>query len=329
MREYLDFEKPLHDLDERIAKFAKSGSKKNSVQAAIRRITERRSRLELQIYGNLSPWQRTQMARHPQRPSMLDYLGMFCRDFIELHGDRLFGDDQALVGGFARFEGRSVMVIGQEKGKSFKERARRNFGMANPEGYRKALRLMKLAEKYRRPILTFIDTPGAYPGVGAEERGQSEAIARNLFVMARLRVPILAVITGEGGSGGALALAVADRVLMLEHSIYSVISPEGCAAILWEDATKAHEAAAALKMTAQELLSLGIIDDVIPEPLGGAQKDPQATAEQIAKALDTHLRQLEAMPIESLMAQRSEKYRKMEALAKPSSPPTSIKANAR
>jgi len=220
----------------------------------------------------------------------------------------------------ARFSGRSVMVIGHQKGKTLKERMQRNFGMPNPEGYRKALRLMKLAEKFKRPILTFIDTPGAYPGIGAEERGQAEAIAQNLMAMSRLAVPIVSVVIGEGGSGGALALAVADRVLMLEHAIYSVISPEGCAAILWDDPTKAPEAAAALKMTSHDLLKLGVIDEVIPEPVGGAHRDPQAIAERIAKALSTHLGQLEELPLEELLARREQKYRKMGAVANPRLP---------
>jgi acetyl-CoA carboxylase carboxyl transferase subunit alpha len=238
-----------------------------------------------------------------------------CRDFVEFHGDRAFGDDRAIVGGFARFSGRSVAVIGHQKGKTLKERMERNFGMPNPEGYRKALRLMRLAEKFRRPVLTFIDTPGAYPGIGAEERGQAEAIARNLAVMSRLAVPIISIITGEGGSGGALALGVADRVLMLEHSIYSVISPEGCAAILWDDPAQAAQAAAALKMTGNDLLRLGVVDEVIPEPMGGAHRDPQATAERVAKALGTHVGQLVDLPIEELLSRREKKFRAMGVTA--------------
>jgi acetyl-CoA carboxylase carboxyl transferase subunit alpha len=253
---------------------------------------------------------------------MLDYMGFMAKDFLELHGDRMFGDDHAIVGGLAHLGGRSTMMIGQEKGKSLKDRMRRNFGMANPEGYRKALRLMKLAEKFDRPIITFIDTPGAYPGVEAEQRGQAEAIARNLMVMARIRVPIIAIITGEGGSGGALAIGVADRIVILEHATYSVISPEGCAAILWGDSSKASEAASALKMTSQELLKQGIVDDVIPEPLGGAHRDVEAMAQRLEHALESHLFHLEKLSPDTLLTQRQEKYRKIEALGETASPPT-------
>ena len=267
MNEILDFEKPLYEIEERIEKLKKTTPQKKSVQRLIRMLLARRTQLEQEIYQDLSPWQRTQLARHPQRPSTFDYLGVLSPNFLELHGDRMYGDDHAIIGGFGHLGNRSVMFIGQEKGKTLKERTKRNFGMANPEGYRKALRLMKLAEKFHRPIIAFIDTPGAYPGIDAEQRGQAEAIARNLMVMARLRVPIVTVIIGEGGSGGALALGVADRVVMCEHSIYSVISPEGCAAILWGDASKASEAASALKMTANELLHLGIIDEIVPETI--------------------------------------------------------------
>ncbi|NKB82753.1 MAG: acetyl-CoA carboxylase carboxyltransferase subunit alpha [Nitrospirales bacterium] len=315
MREYLEFEKPLKGLDERIEKLTKSNSSKESVQRLIRILTTRRNQHEAELYQNLSPWERTQIARHAQRPSVLTYVNAFCQDFHELHGDRIFGDDQAIVGGFATFAGRSVCVIGHEKGRTLKERMKRNFGMPNPEGYRKALRLMRLAEKFRHPILTFIDTPGAYPGVGAEERGQAEAIAKNLFVMARLQVPIISVITGEGGSGGALALGVADRILMLTHAIYSVISPEGCAAILWNDPAKAPDAATALKMTAEELHARGIIDEVIPEPVGGAHRDPDSTATQLAISLDTHLQQIGKIPIDALIQLRYDKYRSMSAFA--------------
>lgn len=314
MREYLDFEKPLRDLEERIARLKKSGSKKQSVQEAIRKHSARLTQLELELYNNLTPWQRSQIARHPQRPSTLDYIGLITQNFVELHGDRLYGDDCAIVGGFAHWQGRSVMVIGQEKGKSLKDRMKRNFGMANPEGYRKALRLMNLAEKFRRPIITCIDTPGAYPGVDAEQRGQAEAIARNLMTMSRLQTPIVAIVTGEGGSGGALALGIADRIIMLEHSIYSVISPEGCAAILWNDTSKASDAASALKMTAHELLELGIIDEVVPEPLGGAHNDIETMANRLAKTVDTYLTQLESLSPTTLLTQRDEKFRRMQAL---------------
>ena len=273
------------------------------------------AQLEHELYGKLTPWQRTQLARHPQRPSTLDYIGEMFRDFLEFHGDRSFGDDRAIVGGFARFNDRSVMVIGHQKGKTLKERMQRNFGMPNPEGYRKALRLMKMAEKFGRPIVTFIDTPGAYPGIGAEERGQAEAIARNLYAMARLTVPIISVVIGEGGSGGALALGVSDRILMLEHGVYSVISPEGCAAILWDDPAKVPDAAAALKMTAQDLVDLQIVDEVIPEPLGGAHREPRAVTERVAKALTNQLFQLTDLSVDELLAQRDHKYRRIGAVS--------------
>ncbi len=320
MRDYLEFEKPIREIEERIEKLAGAGAPRSSVQDELRKLKARLAQAESELYSNLTPWQRTQLARHPQRSSTLDYVGALCREFVELHGDRLFGEDRAIVGGFARFNGRSVMVIGHQKGKTLKERMQRNFGMPNPEGYRKALRLMRLAEKFRRPILTFIDTPGAYPGIGAEERGQAEAIAQNLRVMSRLAVPIVSVVIGEGGSGGALALAVADRVLMLEHAVYSVISPEGCAAILWDDPAKAPDAAAALKLTAQDLLKLGIIDEVIPEPPGGAHRNPTAMAERLAKALSTHLGQLAELSGEELLARRDVKYRKMGPVGEPSQP---------
>ncbi|MGE0474286.1 MAG: acetyl-CoA carboxylase carboxyltransferase subunit alpha, partial [Nitrospirales bacterium] len=297
MREFLEFEKPLKELEERIAKLVKAKSKKASVQDAIVKHSEQLTKLEAEIFSNLTPWQRSQIARHPQRPSISDYVEHMTDEFQEMHGDRLFGDDQAIIGGFALWKDRSVMMIGHEKGKSLKERMRRNFGMAKPEGYRKALRLMKLAERCKRPVITFIDTPGAYPGIDAEQRGQSEAIARNLLEMARLQVPILAVVTGEGGSGGALALGVADRVFMLEHSIYSVISPEGCAAILWNDPSKASEAASALRMTAPELLKLKVIDEIIPEPLGGAHRDPVMMAKRLSETLETHIRELQTMKL--------------------------------
>ncbi len=315
MREYLDFEKPLKDLEGRIAKLVKSKSKKNSVQEAIDKSTDQLAKMEKDLFANLSPWQRSQIARHPHRPSISDYLEELTENVIELQGDRLYGEDRAIIGGFATWKNRSIMVMGHEKGKSLKERMRRNFGMAKPEGYRKALRLMKLAEKFQRPILTFIDTPGAYPGVDAEQRGQAEAIARNLLEMIRLQVPIIAVVTGEGGSGGALALGVADRVLMLEHSIYSVISPEGCAAILWGDASKASTAAAALRMTAPELLKLNIIDAIIPEPLGGAHRDIPLTAKNVSKTLETHFNQLEKIPLPKLLKQREAKFRNLGAFS--------------
>lgn len=326
MREFLDFEKPLKELEERIAKLVKAKSKKSSVQDAIIKHTEQLGKLEAEIFANVTPWQRSQIARHPQRPSISDYVEHITEEFQEMHGDRLFGDDQAIIGGFAIWQGRSVMMMGHEKGKTLKERMRRNFGMAKPEGYRKALRLMKLAERFNRPVLTFIDTPGAYPGIDAEQRGQSEAIARNLLEMARLQVPIIAVITGEGGSGGALALGVADRVLMLEHAIYSVISPEGCAAILWNDPAKSPDAAAALRMTAPELLKLNIIDEIIPEPLGGAHRDPILTAKRLSETFAAHIRDIESLPVETLLKNRDEKFRKMGVWTTAKAPTTHMKA---
>ncbi|MCW5799324.1 MAG: acetyl-CoA carboxylase carboxyltransferase subunit alpha [Nitrospira sp.] len=311
MRDYLDFEKPIRELEEKIEKLASVESPKSGTQDEIRKLRTKLAQVEHQLYTTLTPWQRTQLARHPQRPTTLDYINELSREFLELHGDRNFGDDRAIVGGFARFNDRSVMIIGHQKGKTLKERMQRNFGMPNPEGYRKALRLMRLAEKFNRPIITLIDTPGAYPGIGAEERGQAEAIARNLFVMSRLTVPIISVVIGEGGSGGALALGVSDRILMLEHSVYSVISPEGCAAILYDDPTKVPDAAASLRMTAQDLVGLGIVDEVIPEPLGGAHRDPLAMCDRVAKSLANQLYALVELPTDQLIAERDQKFRKI------------------
>jgi len=314
MRDYLEFEKPVREIEEKIEKLSAANSGKSSAQDDLRKLRTKLAQTEHDLYQNLTPWQRTQLARHPQRPSTLDYINELTRDFLEFHGDRGFADDRAIVGGFARFNERTVMIIGHQKGKTLKERMQRNFGMPNPEGYRKALRLMRMAEKFNRPILTFIDTPGAYPGIGAEERGQAEAIARNLFVMSRLTVPIVSVIIGEGGSGGALALGVSDRVLMLEHSVYSVISPEGCAAILWDDPTKVPDAAAALKMTAKDLLELGIIDEIVPEPLGGAHREPKAMVDRLAKVLTNQLASLTDLSSAQLLAHRDQKYRAMGAV---------------
>ncbi|HSN03708.1 MAG TPA: acetyl-CoA carboxylase carboxyltransferase subunit alpha [Nitrospira sp.] len=314
MRDYLEFEKPIREIEEKIEKLAATNSGKSSTQEEIRKLRGKLAQAEHELYSTLTPWQRTQLARHPQRPSTLDYINELCRGFLEFHGDRSFGDDRAIVGGFARFNDRTVMIIGHQKGKTLKERMQRNFGMPNPEGYRKALRLMKMAEKFGRPIITFIDTPGAYPGIGAEERGQAEAIAHNLIVMSRLTVPIISVVIGEGGSGGALALGVSDRVMMLEHSVYSVISPEGCAAILWDNPAKVPDAALSLKITAQDLLELGVIDEIIPEPLGGAHRDPKAITDRVAKALTNQLFQLTDLSADQLLNQRDQKYRKMGAV---------------
>lgn len=315
MRDYLEFEQPIREIEEKIEKLsAAAAGGKASAQTDLRKLRAKLAEVEHQLYQHLTPWQRTQLARHPQRPSTLDYISELCRDFLEFHGDRSFGDDRAIVGGFARFNDRTVMIIGHQKGKTLKERMQRNFGMPNPEGYRKALRLMKLAEKFNRPIITFIDTPGAYPGIGAEERGQAEAIARNLLVMSRLTVPIISVVIGEGGSGGALALGVSDRVLMLEHSVYSVISPEGCAAILWDNPQKVQDAASALKMTAKDLLEFGVIDDIVPEPIGGAHREPKAVCTLVGKSLTNQLFDLADLSVAQLLANRDHKYRKIGAV---------------
>ncbi len=267
--------------------------------------------LRREFYEHLGAWQRTLLARHPQRPYMMDYVRLLFEDFHELHGDRAFGDDAAMIAGFAKYHGRPVVVIGQQKGRDIKQRVALNFGQAKPEGYRKALRVMQLAAKFGRPVFTFIDTPGAYPGINAEERGQAEAIARNLREMSRLPVPIVVTITGEGGSGGALAIAVGDRVNMLENSVYSVISPEGCASILWRDATKAEVAAEALKITARDLNELGIIDEIIPEPEGGAHMDYEASAASLDRVLDRCLHDLLALPRTELLERRYLKFRRM------------------
>ena len=311
MTDYLDFEKPLMELEEKIERIKGLSKEQPKTQDEIQKLQKRAHQLQREIYTHLTPIQTLQIARHPNRPSTLDYLGYLVPDFLELHGDRAFADDAAIVGGIGRLDGAPVVVIGHQKGRNVKERVKRNFGMPHPEGYRKAQRLMLLAERFGRPVITFIDTPGAYPGLGAEERGQSEAIAASLRLMARLAVPIVAVVIGEGGSGGALALGVADRILMLEHSVYSVISPEGCAAILWKSADKADDAADALKMTAKDLLALGVIDEIVPEPLGCAHRNHAAMAAALKKSIGQHLAQLSDLPSEDLLAARYEKFRKM------------------
>ncbi|MBI1966634.1 MAG: acetyl-CoA carboxylase carboxyltransferase subunit alpha [Gemmatimonadetes bacterium] len=309
----LDFERPLLELERQIEEIKKGGGADLSKE--IGEIEAKLADLRAEIYRTLTPMQRVQVARHPRRPYTLDYLRMVFADFVELHGDRLFRDDPAMVGGWARLDGTSVMVIGHQKGRDTKENLRRNFGMAHPEGYRKALRLMMLAEKFEAPVITLVDTPGAYPGLGAEERGQAEAIARNLIEMASLRTPILTAVIGEGGSGGALAVGLADRVLMFENSVYSVISPEGCAAILWKDSSQRERAAEALKITAKDLLDLGVIDEIIPEPSGGAHTDPEAAATALGEALKRHLRQLRKLKVEKLLKRREGKYLSMGALS--------------
>lgn len=309
---WLDFERPLVELERKIEDLRAFADKENlEFSDELHKLEDKADRLRNEIYTSLTPWQRVQLARHPRRPYFLDYLQAIFTDFVELHGDRAYRDDAAIVGGVARFEGNPVVVLGHQKGRNTKENLKRNFGMPHPEGYRKALRLMHLAEKFFAPLLTFVDTPGAYPGVGAEERGQSEAIARNLFEMARLKVPIVTTIIGEGGSGGALAIAVGDRILMLENSIYSVISPEGCAAILWKDRAMAAEAAAALKIGAQDLYQLGVIDRVVPEPLGGAHREPKVIAETLRVEIREMLQSLQHIPVPELLEARLAKFQRM------------------
>ncbi len=318
MPEALDFEQPLLELEARIAELQAQDDPARRDEIA--RLEERLARLRQRTFAGLTAWQTTQLARHPRRPHTRDFCRLLFEDFLELHGDRLFGDDPAVVGGLARFEGRSVVVVGHQKGRETREKIARNFGMPHPEGYRKALRLMQLAEKFGKPVITFIDTPGAYPGIGAEERGQAEAIARNLRTMAALRVPIVAVVTGEGGSGGALAIAVGNRVLMLQYAVYSVISPEGCAAILWGDAGRAPEAAEIMKITAPDLLRLGVIDQIVPEPPGGAHRSWEAAALSLKAALLEHLDDLRGRPPDVLVAERYERYRRIGAFEEESRP---------
>ncbi|MFU8820345.1 MAG: acetyl-CoA carboxylase carboxyltransferase subunit alpha [Gammaproteobacteria bacterium] len=302
---FLDFEQPIAELEAKIdeLRFVGDDSQVN-LSAEIRRLKSKSDALTRSIFSVLTAWQVAQVARHPQRPYTLDYVERLCTDFEELHGDRTYADDQAIVGGLARFDGRAVMIIGQQKGRDTKAKVQRNFGMPRPEGYRKALRLMQLAEKFGLPVITFIDTPGAYPGIGAEERGQSEAIARNLMEMSGLKTPIIAIVIGEGGSGGALAIGVADYVLMLQYSVYSVISPEGCASILWKSGDKSAEAAEAMGITAGKLHELGLVDKVIEEPLGGAHRDPGAMAETLRAVIARYLARLDNMPLEQLLQTR-------------------------
>ncbi len=308
----LDFEKPIVALEKKIAEMkAYAGEQKINLDEEIARLEKRLHKLMEETYSKLTRWQRVLLSRHPDRPYTLDYIERIFIDFIELHGDRLFADDPALVGGLAYLDGKPVMVLGQQKGRTTKEKLYRNFGMMNPEGYRKAIRLMKLAAKFSRPVIVLIDTPGAYPGIGAEERGQGEAIARNLFEMSHLPVPIICAIIGEGASGGALGIGVGDRILMMENAWYSVISPEGCAAILWKDAGKAHLAAEILKPTAQDLLELGVIDEVVPEPLGGAHRAYDEAARILKERLIYHLNDLGKMKSEELIQKRLVKYGSM------------------
>jgi len=305
---FLDFEKPIADLEQKIdaLRFAQEDSAID-IADEVDRLQKKSQALVKATYAKLTPWQTAMVARHPQRPYTLDYAQSLFTDFHELHGDRSFADDPAIAGGLARFNGQPVMLIGHQKGRDTRERNYRNFGMPRPEGYRKALRLMKLAEKFGMPVMTFVDTPGAFPGIDAEERNQSEAIGRNLYEMAALKVPIVTTIIGEGGSGGALAIAVGDVTLMLQYAIYSVISPEGCAAILWKSADKAADAAATLGITAAQLKSLGLVDKIVHEPVGGAHRDPQQMSQLLKRALSDSLRQVQSMPLDELLEQRHAK----------------------
>jgi acetyl-CoA carboxylase carboxyl transferase subunit alpha len=317
IRYYLEFEKPIEELELKIEELKRiSDGKDINLSGEIKKLEKKVKELRSEIFSTLTPWQKTLVARHPDRPYTLDYINLITTDFIELHGDRRFADDPSIVGGFARIKDMPVMILGQQKGRGTKERIYRNFGQLHPEGYRKALRLMKLAEKFKKPVITFVDTPGAYPGIGAEERGQAEAIAVNLMEMSRLKTPIVSIVIGEGGSGGALGLSVADRLYMLEHAVYSVISPEGCAAILWkrngdigtEDFSRAADA---LRLTAQDLLRFKIIDDIIPEPLGGAHRAPEVTAEKLTEYIVKAIEELSAKTPAKLVEERYKRFRKI------------------
>ncbi|MCB9757574.1 MAG: acetyl-CoA carboxylase carboxyltransferase subunit alpha [Candidatus Omnitrophica bacterium] len=306
----LDFEKPIIELEAKINDLKKMGkTKKIDFEPEIKKIDQKIEKMKNEIYSNLTDWQKVQIARHPNRPYTLDYIHLMTSEFIELHGDRLFADDLAMVAGFAKLNGHRILILGHQKGRDTTDNIRRNFGCAHPEGYRKAIRLMRLAEKFHLPVVVLIDTPGAYPGVGAEERGQAQAIAENLMEMSQLKTPIVAVIIGEGGSGGALGVGVADRVLILQNAYYSVISPEGCASILWRSSTKASEAANALKLTGEHLLKFGIVDEVIPEPQGGAHRDPESVASQLKKSILKNIKELSSLSTQELLDQRYEKFR--------------------
>lgn len=312
---YLEFEKPIVELEKKIEELNALASGDFDISADIIALEGRVEKMRADIFANISRWQTAQVARHINRPFTQDYINLMFTEFTELHGDRNYGDDHAIIGGLARFDGQPVMVIGHQKGRDTKEKVYRNFGMPNPEGYRKALRLMQMAEQFKLPVITFVDTPGAYPGIGAEERGQAEAIARNLREMASLRTPIIVCITGEGGSGGALAIAVGNRILMLEYSIYAVISPEGCAAILWSDGTKGAQAAEALKPTAKDIIKLGVIDEIVKEPVGGAHRNHEATAANMKTAISRHLGELNKLSGDELVEDRYQKFRAMTRLA--------------
>ena len=318
-----DFERPIAELEHRLAE-ARKAPPREARPEAVRELEAQLEQLKRRVYGNLTPWQRVQLARHPHRPYTLDYVGLLLTEVVELHGDRLFSDDRALVGGVGKLDGRPCMVLGHQKGRDTTENLMRNFGSAHPEGYRKALRLMRLAEKSRLPVLIFIDTPGAYPGVGAEERGQAHSIAHNMREMARIRTPLYVCVIGEGGSGGALGVGVGDWAAMLENAYYSVISPEGCAAILWRDRARAPDAAAALKLTSADLLRLGIVDEMIEEPLGGAHRDPQMVAERLRASVLRFLKQVGPLGTDELLERRYERFRRIGAVASlpiPAAPP--------
>ncbi len=305
---FLDYEQPIAELEAKIDELRHmSNDSELNITEEIQKLQEKSKDLTKSIFSSLTPWQTTQMARHPQRPYTLDYIHRIITDFEKLHGDRAYGDDAALITGMGRLNGRPVMVIGHQKGRDTKEKVARNFGMPRPEGYRKALRVMKMAERFGLPVITFIDTPGAYPGIGAEERGQSEAIARNLFEMSQLKTPIISTVIGEGGSGGALAVGVADHLMMLEYSVYSVISPEGCATILWKSAEKAPEAATTLGITSERLLALGLVDEIIAEPLGGAHRDIDGMAQRVRDAIEAKLNKLDNLPLDKLVEQRQQR----------------------
>lgn len=307
----LDFERPILELERKIEELRHITTDKE----VIKRLELELEKKKNEIYQNLTAWQRVKIARHPARPYTLDYINMILTDFYELHGDRLFSDDKALIAGLAKLDGQKIMVMGHQKGRDTKENLMRNFGCAHPEGYRKSLRLMQLAQKFNVPVVTLIDTPGAYPGIGAEERGQAQAIALNLREMSAIAVPIIVVVIGEGGSGGALGIGIGDRVCVMENAYYSVISPEGCAAILWKDSSRAPDAAEALKLTAHELLGLGIIDEAIPEPQGGAHRDPQKAGQNLKKCVKKHLEELKQIPVDKLLSLRYQKFRKIGAFA--------------
>lgn len=308
----LDFEKPILELERKIEELKKfSSSQKLDINSEISKLEEKLDKVKKEVFSNLTPWQRVQIARHPRRPYTLDYISLMTSDFIEIHGDRAFADDKAIICGFGKIDGQKVAIIGHQKGRDTKENLLRNFGSAHPEGYRKALRIMELAARFNTPIICLVDTPGAYPGIGAEERGQAEAIAYNLQEMFKLRVPVIVIVIGEGGSGGALGIGIGDKVFVLENAYYSVISPEGCAAILWKDRKKAPEASTVLKLTGEELLQLGVIDEVIKEPLGGAHRDPEQAAKNLKAVIKKYLTELKSIPKEKLIEQRYQKFRKM------------------